>query len=144
MIGYLSKEDAKAFLLKHSFGHIGCNDGFNTYVFPSNYIFDGKHIYCHSLSGSKIDVMRDNSRVCLQAENIIDPFHWKSVMVLGHFEELKEERDRLYAVKLFDRQMLSIKVSKTLMEHGMTSLKNSTPVFYRISVEEITGRYEGG
>jgi nitroimidazol reductase NimA-like FMN-containing flavoprotein (pyridoxamine 5'-phosphate oxidase superfamily) len=144
MIGYLGKEESKRLLQKNNFGHIGCNDGFNTYVYPTNYVFDGKHIYCHSLVGSKINVMRGNTRICLQTENITKSSHWTSVMVLGHFEELKEERDRLYAVKLFDKHLLSIKVSETLLAHGITSLKDSTPVFYRISVEEISGRYEGG
>ena len=144
MVGFLNEDECRKLLAHNIFAHIGCNDGFNTYVFPSNYVFDGSYIYCHSLIGSKIQVMRENKRVCLQTESIKNHSHWKSVMVHGYFEELLEERDRYYAIKLFDKHMLGIKVSEVLLGQGISSLKDSTPVFYRISLDELTGRFEGG
>jgi uncharacterized protein len=149
MIGYLTKEQSEALLAENTFGRIGCNDGFNTYVYPSNYIFDGKFIYCHSLAGARISIMRNNKRVCFQVDAINDVTNWKSVMVLGDYEELNDERNRYYAMKAFNEKSLHIKISKSILpsiasEKGPhpNALLNSRPVIYRISLDEITGRYE--
>jgi uncharacterized protein len=72
MIEYLTREQAASLLVAHSFGHIGCNDGFNTYVYPTNYVFEGNYIYCHSMPGTRIAIMRINKKVCLQVDEIQD------------------------------------------------------------------------
>ncbi len=149
MIGYLTKEQSETLLSENMFGHIGCNDGFNTYVYPSNYVYDGKYIYCHSLPGAKIAVMRNNKRICFLVEKVIDFTNWKSVMVLGTFEELEDERSRYYALKAFNSKSLQVKISKDVLismesaeKHPDVKVHNSRPVIYRILMDEMNGRYE--
>jgi uncharacterized protein len=148
MFGHLNIEESEILLKDNHFGHIGCNDGYNTFVYPTNYVFDGKYIFCHSLAGSKTMVMQQHNRVCLQVEQIRDPNNWKSVMVLGNYYELDNERDRLYAMKLFNNCHLHPKVNddiarKTSAEHNQLHLpQKSRPVIYRISIDEVSGRFE--
>jgi uncharacterized protein len=151
MIGQLNRQDAELLLLKQVVGRIGCNDGFNTYIYPVNYLFDGKHIVCHSLWGAKIQVMRLNKRVCFLVDEIIDFMNWKSVMVLGEYQEIEEERDRYQAMKAFVDRRLYIKINETSIIKDTQNQANlhqhegdSKPVIYRIVPEEITGRYENG
>jgi nitroimidazol reductase NimA-like FMN-containing flavoprotein (pyridoxamine 5'-phosphate oxidase superfamily) len=70
MIGYLNREQCETVLMENLLGYIGCNDGFSTYIYPVNYLYDGRFIVCHSAIGSKIQVMRCNRRVCFQAGGI--------------------------------------------------------------------------
>jgi uncharacterized protein len=149
MIGYLTQEQSEALLSENIFGHIGCNDGFNTYVYPTNYVYDGKYIYCHSPAGTRVSVMRENKRVCFQVDMVESFVNWKSVMVLGQYEELEDERSRYYAMKAFNDKALQIKISKDLLSSLALEKvlhpnlpHNSRPVIYRISMDEITGRCE--
>ncbi len=150
MIGYLSKEQAEALLGNNNFGRIGCNDGFNTYIFPTNYVYDGKYILCHSFAGAKINAMRNNKRVCFLVDEIEKPDNWKSVMILGDYEELDDERERYHAMKAFNENDIHLKISETaafpndtLHPDRLYELGHFRPVIYRISLQEITGRFEG-
>ncbi len=149
MIGNLTDEQIEEVLKDNLLGHIGCNDGFNTYVIPINYVYDGQYIICHSPMGSKISVMQQNNRVCFQVENIQSFSNWKSVMALGLYQELTDERDRRYAMKLLTDRMLHLKISDLSATTGI-GVKNATPgarenrrpVIYRIVIAEKTGRFE--
>jgi uncharacterized protein len=149
MIGNLTDEQIEEVLKGNVLGHIGCNDGFNTYVIPINYVYDGQYIICHSPMGSKIKVMQQNNRVCFQVEEITNFSNWKSVMTLGLYQELTDERDRRYAMKLLMDRMLHIKISELSASTGIAVKKatpgapeNMRPVIYRIVINEKTGRFE--
>ncbi|MDN3655258.1 pyridoxamine 5'-phosphate oxidase family protein [Ferruginibacter paludis] len=149
MIGILSAGEVELLLKIQVVGHLGCTDGYNTYVYPVNYVYDDHFIFCHSTPGAKLDMMRKNNRVCLQVEECIDFTHWKSVMVQGIFQELEEERDRYTAMKMFAEKNLYQKINQPVLPHNTTvngtqvkwHVKNR-PVFFRIVIDEKTGRYE--
>src|SRR5688572_4203389 len=111
MIGKLSQQEIEEVLQDNTWGHLGCNDGFNTYVYPVNYFYDGKFILCHSQNGAKVKVMRQNSRVCFQVDEVADYKNWKSVMVLGDFLELHDERERYNAMRAFVDRQLRVKIT---------------------------------
>ncbi len=80
MVGKLTEQQIEDLLKDNVWGHLGCNDGFNTYVYPINYLYDGKYITCHSQKGFKLEVMRQNNRVCLQVDDV------KNDLVIGYDE----------------------------------------------------------
>lgn len=148
MIGWLTNEQVEDVLRNNVFGHIGCNDGFNTYIYPINYVYDGRYIICHSQAGSKTEVMRQNKRVCFQVEEIKDFMNWKSILVLGEYNELDNERERYYAIRTFVDHMLQMKINNPALLSGITEQKDHAhsqlmmrPVFYRIFIEEKSGRF---
>lgn len=148
MIDYLNSEDARAVLNAQSFGHIGCNDGFNTYIYPTNYVFEDNCIYCHSMPGAKISTMRINDRVCLQVDEIQGAETWKSVMVHGRYQEVEDVRERYRAIRAFTEHGMHLKVSSdavlthSFMPHPQSQQQNMSRVIYRIRIEEIVGRCE--
>jgi uncharacterized protein len=149
MIGILSEEEIEEVLKNNTLGHIGCNDGFNTYVYPINYLYDGKFIICHSPFGSKIQVMRQNKRVCFLVEEVTDSSHWRSVLLLGDYQELGDERNRAYYMKEFNDRNMHLKISESLLWQDSTKneteqhgLKDVRPAIYRIIIDEKNGRYE--
>ena len=130
-------------------GHIGCSDGTKVYVVPVNYAYDGHFIIAHSLPGMKIDIMRKNPSVCFEVDEIKGSNEWKSVVAWGTFQELTDERDRYYAMKIFVDRMIHLKISETakppeLGENRVhpRSEGNIRPIIYRIVISESTGRFE--
>src|SRR4051812_38068717 len=149
MVSTLGKEDIETVLTENVLGRLGCNNGVNTYVFPVNYLYDGKSILCQSLAGFKIQVMRQNRRVCFLVDEVVDFDNWKSVMVLGEYQELDDIRERHIAMKAFVKRMLHIKVTDTALfaqlNKAKRTYKNSDgcrPIIYRIAIDEKTGKYE--
>jgi len=146
MIAKLSGQEIEEVLKDNILGHLGCNDGFNTYVYPVNYLYDGKFILCHSQNGAKVKVMRQNSRVCLQVDEVIDHENWKSIIALGDFQELHDERERYDAMKAFVDRQMRVKITGTYLsisrDDNAWPDKDSKPVIYRIVIDEKTGKYE--
>lgn len=142
----LSIEEAETILKEAEFGHIGCNDGFNTYIFSTNYVYDGKCILCQSMPESKIIVMRENNRVCFQVESVNKLNDMASVTILGEYVEIKKVRERYDALKTFVEKMMHLNVSEEinyLHSQNKFSLNKRNvfykPVFYKIYIQEIKG-----
>lgn len=149
MVSNLSQEAALEVLQTNILGRIGCSDGKKVYVVPVNYVFDGKHIIAHSVSGMKIDMMRKNPSVCFEVDEMKDLRNWKSVILWGEYQELTNERDRYAAMKLFVDKTMHMKISETAIPPETSEYRihprspgNIKPVVYRIVIGEITGRYE--
>lgn len=149
MIGNLTESQSREFLSNQITGRIGCNDGIKTYVVPIHYVFDGKVIISHAVEGMKIEIMRLNPNVCFEVDEVKTLNNWKSVIAWGRYQELTDERDRYYAMKLFVDRMMHIKISKTAelldgeeVARGYTSPPFKRPVIYRIVMNEMTGKFE--
>lgn len=149
MIGNLTMEQINEFLLQNVYGRIGCNDGSKTYIVPTNYVYDGKHVILHSMMGSKIKMMRNNPSVCFEVDEMLSFTNWKSVIAWGLYQEITGERERQQAMKLFVERMMKIKLSQTallpdMLTKNIHSVSTGTirPVIYRIIITEKTGRFE--
>jgi hypothetical protein len=149
MVGYLSQEESETILVENNYGYIGCNDGFNTYIFPTEYIYDGKHIICQSMPELRILVMRENTRVCFQIDTSDRKKNNTVVRVHGHYIELTNARERYNAIKLFVDRMMHIKIEDELPFKKETrkvvyTKRNNIwkPVIYKISIDEIEGSIE--
>ena len=148
MIGKLTEVEIEEVLLDNVLGRLGFNDGFNTFIYPIHYVYDGNYIICHSQPGLKIQVMRKSKRVCLQVDEINKDINWRSVLLLGDYQELVEERERHNAMKLFVDRYLHLKMKDPAITSGIKNLgnleqqENSRPVFYRILIDEKSGRFE--
>ncbi len=124
-------------------GCLGCAKDGHPYVVPFYFAHHDNHLYAFSMAGKKIDWMRENSLVSVQVDERGAGREWESVIVDGRYEELpdrigyKVERDRAWSV-----------LSKHVDWWEPGALKPVTPpisdrsphVFFRISVEELSGR----
>ena len=136
-IGKLKDTDALEVLRQGSLGRLGCIAADWPYVVPVNYYFDGKDIYIHSLPGKKLDALRANPRVCLQADEIKDSYNWRSVIAYRTFEEVSDEETwENVLTKLHSRLPHMTPVESRLVK-GMTGT-----VVFRITVEEAPGMAE--
>lgn len=149
MIGSLTIEEIREVFASNVLGRIGCQENGKIYVVPVNYVFDGKYIIAHSVYGQKIEMMRKNPAVCFEVDEMKDFTNWKSAIAWGEYHELKDERDRYNAMKLFVDKMMHMKISETAIPPELSENRvhprspgNIKPIIYRILITEMTGRYE--
>jgi nitroimidazol reductase NimA-like FMN-containing flavoprotein (pyridoxamine 5'-phosphate oxidase superfamily) len=149
MIGKLTDEQIEEVLKSNVLGRIGCQDNNKIYVVPVNYVYDDKYIIAHSVEGMKIRMMRKNHSVCFEIDEMKNFTNWKSVIAWGEYQELTEERDRYYAMKLFVDRMMHMKISETALPPEISEKRvhprspgNIRPVVFRIVISEKTGRFE--
>jgi uncharacterized protein len=148
MFANLSIEEMEELLHSEIIGHLGCHADNLTYVVPISYAYDGQYIYCHCYEGKKMEMLRKNPKVCFQVDEMRkDMANWKSVIAWGDFEELKDikEKDKAFQV-LLER---SLPVNSSATTHlgsqwpfSADDIKNVKGIFFRIHVQEKTGRLE--
>lgn len=147
MLGDLTTDEINNVLTSQSICRIACADEGKPYVTPVTYAYDGKYIYIQSKNGKKVKIMRKNPQVCVQVDIMNNPNFWKSVIVNGVFEELKEA-DAEKAKEFLFNKVLTLLTSSTVhgFDHSNETKVDDTnrnkPVMYRIKIESITGRYE--
>ena len=71
-------------------GRLACAHDDQPYIVPILFDFDRQQecLYSFSTVGRKIDWMRRNPKVCMEVDEISDPFHWTTVVVFGRYEEI--------------------------------------------------------
>jgi nitroimidazol reductase NimA-like FMN-containing flavoprotein (pyridoxamine 5'-phosphate oxidase superfamily) len=94
MLGKLSELQIERFLQSQIVGRIGCHANGETYVVPISYAYDGTYIYARTYEGKKLDMMREEPRICFEVDTLRDLSEWKSVIGWGEFEELKDPDER--------------------------------------------------
>ncbi len=144
LIQELSREESLQLLARAHLGRLACAHESQPYVVPIYFAYDNEYLYSFSTVGQKIEWMRANPKVCVEADEVASPQQWASVIVFGHYEELPnvpEWRDaREYArKKLLERNAIWWEpgYAKTMLHEAERPL---AAFFYRIHVEQITGR----
>jgi uncharacterized protein len=147
MLGQLFKPQIDNVLHSQVIGRIGCYAENKIYVVPVTYAYDGKYIYAHSKDGMKIKMMRKNPNVCFQVDVMENMANWRSVIVWGTFEELKEPAAQTKGMKILMDRFAPLLASETVKPqvHSMRPEmveKEVKAIVYRIKVLESTGRFE--
>jgi len=147
MIGKLENNEIEEVLHRQLIGRIGCHANDITYVVPISYAYDGTYIYGHTYEGMKIEMMRENPKVCFEVDNMENMANWKSVICWGEFEELTNSDERKTGIqKLLDR-VLPLITSETVQitphwPFPPTDFNRINGIIYRIRLHEKTGRFE--
>ncbi|WP_397568798.1 pyridoxamine 5'-phosphate oxidase family protein [Schlesneria sp. T3-172] len=92
LIRELSQEECFRVLRRNRLVRLACAHENQPYLVP---VYLGLHESTHSLYGfttlgQKIEWMRGNPRVCVEADEINGVYDWTSVIITGRFEELGE------------------------------------------------------
>lgn len=141
MLGDLTPAEVEDVLRENIIGRIGCHAFGYTYVVPITYAYDGTNVYAHSSNGMKINMMRENPRVCFEVDHMDDFANWRSVVAWGTFSELYgPERAAAYQVLIETMQSRLPDGPPGESMHPHEGMK--TAVFYRIRLERKTGRFE--
>jgi uncharacterized protein len=147
MLGELSNDQMLSVLQMQTVGRIGCYANGKLYVVPVTYAFDSGYLYAHSKEGLKINMMRSNPHVCFEVDTIENMANWRSVIIWGQFEELKDEDSRQNGLKILTDKILPLVTSETVRAHDHSLephqvTKGLRAVVFRIKINEMTGRFE--
>lgn len=142
MLGELNKREIIALLESQFIGRLGCHLSGETYIVPVNYVYQNNAVYAHSGEGKKIEMLRANPNVCFQVDEIDSMFKWKSVILWGTFEELKDEERQQAMQGLILRIMPKTDDPAREPSHAINPSLQDTLIVYRINIIEATGRFE--
>jgi nitroimidazol reductase NimA-like FMN-containing flavoprotein (pyridoxamine 5'-phosphate oxidase superfamily) len=119
---------------------LACAQGSQPYIVPSYFAYNNNSLYSFSTVGQKIDWMRANPLVCVEADEVVRPQEWVSVIAFGRYEELPDtpgyQPERAVAYNLLQMKALWWEPGylKTIL-HGTE--RPMVPVFYRIHLVQI-------
>jgi uncharacterized protein len=77
-------------LTRTHLGRLACAQGSQPYVVPFYFAYHNNFLYSFTTVGQKIDWMRANPLVCVEADEVVSPEEWASVIVFGRYEELPD------------------------------------------------------
>jgi uncharacterized protein len=147
MLGILQSNEIESVLKSQIVGRLGCSADGETYIVPVSYAYDGMYIYWHSEEGKKTQMIRKNPKVCFEVDELKNMASWKSVVIQGESEELKDQQERNYAMQaLLDRYLPILSSVTTHLgapwPFHTDDLSQIDGVIFRIKVKEKTGRFE--
>jgi nitroimidazol reductase NimA-like FMN-containing flavoprotein (pyridoxamine 5'-phosphate oxidase superfamily) len=135
MILEMSPNEIEEFVLSQRVGRVGCHVGGETYVVPVIFGWDGNCIYVYTTEGKKVDMMRENQRVCFEVDEHLASGGWRSVIAQGVFEELEGD-EALRALQIITERVSSNREAESSRPRG----GGRTPVAFRIRTNDVTGR----
>jgi nitroimidazol reductase NimA-like FMN-containing flavoprotein (pyridoxamine 5'-phosphate oxidase superfamily) len=138
----LTKKECLEALTRLKFGRLGCSRDNQPYIVPVYFTYHETHLYSVARLGQKIEWMRANPLVSVEADDVIDHYHWTSVIVEGRYEELQdtpERRERKLAHELLQDRPLWWQPALVTTAHVVPP-KTSGPVYYRIHIDQVSGR----
>lgn len=142
LIQELTRQASLDLLARMHLGRLACTQGARPYVVPVYFAYDHGYLYGFSTVGQKIEWMRANPLVCVEADEVVSPEQWVSVIVFGRYEELPDTPEwqgaRTVAHTVLKRNAVWWEPAyvKTIL-HG--TQRPLVPVFYRIHSLQITG-----
>ena len=142
LIQEMTREASLDFLARKRLGRLACARGGQPYITPMYFAHANNWLYSFSTVGQKLEWMRLNPLVCVEADEIESPQKWCSVIVLGRYEELSKtpehEDARRLAYSLLQRRPLWWEPGYVRMIlHGKE--RELEPVYFRVHVGQISG-----
>lgn len=139
----LTNKECVEALTHLTLGRLACSRDDQPYIVPVYFAYYQKHLYSVATCGEKINWMRANPQICLETDEIINHCHWLSIIVQGHFEELVDtpewEMEREMAHELLQRQAMWWEPACLSFTCRGTA-DELIPIYYRIHIDQMTGR----
>ena len=89
---------------------LACAQSGQPYVVPSYFAYHNNFLYSFATVGQKIEWMRADPRVCVEADEIVNQENWSSVIVFGQYEELltipEYEAERAVAYRVLQEKAM--------------------------------------
>ncbi len=142
LITKIRSRECREILTRLSYGRLACSCNNRPYIVPIYFAFETDRLCCFSTLGRKIEWMRENPLVCLEADEVRGHDDWVSVIVMGRYLEIPNTREHAKNRE----QIRSLLQKRSLWwQSGYTATqirrkgKPSVPVFYTIQIEELSG-----
>lgn len=144
LIREMSRKECEDLLSRLGFGRLACARDNTPYVVPIYFACETGRIFAFSTMGQKIEWMRLNPAVCVEADEVLSPTDWMSVVARGHYEEFPDTPEYSEARK--QAQLHLEKARPLWWQPGFAATQTrgrfdrDVTVFYCVQIEEISGR----
>ena len=129
-------------LARLGFGRLACARDNQPYIVPIYFAYEAERLYGFGTLGQKIEWMRSNPLVAVEADEVKSHLEWTSVVVRGRYEEFPDTPE--YADRR--QQAQSVLEKRSLWwQTGFASAQTrgrfnrDLPVFYCIHIDEVSG-----
>jgi len=142
LISKMQDRECRDTLARLGFGRLGCARDNQPYIVPVYFAYEPDHVYGFATVGQKIDWMRTNPRVCIQADEVLSNDNWISIVVLGRYEELPDTpayaSERGKAQSLLEKRSMWWQTGYVASNiRGQSEAPSS--IFFCVHIEEISG-----
>ena len=142
LIHELTRQASLDALASTHLGRLACCQGTQPYIVPFHFAYQNNRLYSFSLPGQKIDWMRANPVVCVEADHMRRE-QWTTVVVFGRYVELSDtaemRSERALALALLQQRAEWWEPGAERVTRGGAP-PALVPIFYRIDIVQITGR----
>jgi nitroimidazol reductase NimA-like FMN-containing flavoprotein (pyridoxamine 5'-phosphate oxidase superfamily) len=138
----ISQRECIELLKRVSVGRLARSLDDQPYVVPVAFSYEPNCIYVFSTFGTKIEWMRHNPKVCLQADEIESRSTWLSVIVTGTYLELQRPEhtaQREHALEQLAQYSEWLRIPLAAGREQTSDL-SIEPVFFRIDIGSMSGR----
>ena len=137
----ISRQECSELLKRVSTGRLACSLDDQPYIVPVFFSYEADRIYIFSTLGQKIKWMRQNPKVCLQADEIAKRSNWLSVIVTGMYAELDRPHHTAEREHALERlaQYSEWWRNPIAQKAEQSSDLSIEPVFFRIDIEAMSG-----
>jgi len=142
LVGELLSGECCELLTRLGFGRLACSRDNQPYIVPIYFAYEPHRIYGFSTLGKKIEWMRSNPRVAVEADEVKNHREWTSVLVRGRYEEFPEVAEfagaRQQARSVLEKRSLWWQTGfATAQTRG--GINQALPIYYCIHIDEISG-----
>jgi nitroimidazol reductase NimA-like FMN-containing flavoprotein (pyridoxamine 5'-phosphate oxidase superfamily) len=139
----VSREEAIEVLASQQVAHLGIVVNDAPYVTPMSYVVDGERILFRTMAGKKLDGIRANPAVCIEAADYNpETGDWVSVIVRGTARLVDDPETRREIIALLYDKYEKVMGSPLSGGGGLMPL-GGTPYVIEVPIEEITGMSSG-
>lgn len=144
LVSEMGRQECEELLTRSGFGRLACVRDNQPYVVPIYFAAEPGRLYGFSTMGKKIEWMRSNPLVCIEADEVVSDIEWTSVVVRGRYEEFPDRPE--YAEPRQKAQSRLEKVRSLWWQTGFAAAQprgrfdRDIAIFYCIHIEEISGR----
>jgi nitroimidazol reductase NimA-like FMN-containing flavoprotein (pyridoxamine 5'-phosphate oxidase superfamily) len=139
----MSAKECSIALANAGFGRLACVRNDRAYIVPLYLAAREDTIYAFSMSGQKIDWMRENPHVCVEIDSVENAGDWSSVIARGLYQELSDtpehESERALARQLLQRRATWWEPGALPVEGGAEPRLHREPIIFCIHLSEVTG-----
>jgi len=144
LIQEMTRQSCLDLLAHMHLGRLACAKANQPYVVPCYFAYDNDYLYGFTTLGQKVEWMRANPSVCVEADQVVGQEEWSSVIVFGRYEELPDtsvyQPARAVAHDVLQKKGVWWEPGYVKTILGGTE-RLLTPIFYRIRIAEITGHH---
>lgn len=144
LIREMMRQECEDALVRLSFGRLACSRDNQPYIVPIYFAGTPDCLYGFATMGRKVEWMRLNPLVCVEADEVRSHMDWASVVAKGRYEEFPDTPE--YSKQRQRAQALLEKTRSLWWQTGFAAAQTrerfdrDITIFYGIHIDELTGR----